>query len=355
MINTIFVATGKCIPEINKNKLEFLENKFYVQENGRYILDPKLIRERVQQLSEITGIEDRRYAREDQNSSDLGVIALKDTGCDVETLDEIIVATNFGDIDSKYHKVNNVPSIASRIKNKLGIKNPRTKAYDITYGCPGWLEGVIQAHQKIQGGYAKKIAVIGTEILSRVCDPHDMDSMIYADGSGAVILKAQEGRKKEGILSFSSRTDADFSEFLTMGPSNNPDYSDKERLFLKMQGKKLFAYAKRNVPEVIHEAIKEAGITLADLNMILIHQANERLDNEILEKMNLSSEQIKKLTPMTIKWLGNSSVATLPTLMDLVFKYRMMDYFIDSNELILLASVGAGMNRNAVIYKMPDY
>ncbi len=80
---------------------------------------------------------------------------------------------------------NTLPSLATRVKNHLQIKNPKCVAYDILFGCPGWVEGVIQAYAFIKSGIAKKCLVIGAETLSRVVDPHDRDSMIYSDGAGA--------------------------------------------------------------------------------------------------------------------------------------------------------------------------
>jgi len=350
--NSVIVATGSVIPDVIVPNSDFLKNEFYVLGNGKYTRDPKQIKERIEKLAEITGIKERRYARKDQSASDIGAEALKNTGYDLNSLDYIICATNFGDVDEN-GRVNFVPSISARIKNKAGITNPKTIAYDIAFGCPGWLEGVIQAHQYIQGGFANKIAVIGTETLSKVSDPHDIDSMIYSDGAGVVILERKESQGLEGVISFSHRSDSENSYFLQMGPSYNPNYLDGNRLFLKMLGPKLFEYAKRKVPEVLKESLDLAIKDLDDLKMILIHQANERLDNAILERAGLPEEKIKKLVPMTISWLGNSSVATLPTLLDLVMKNKMNGYKLNLGDLVAFASVGAGMNRNSLIYRMP--
>ena len=100
-----------------------------------------------------------------------------------------------------------MPSLAARIKYKLGIKNPETIAYDLPFGCPGWLQAVIQADYYIKSGDAQKVLVIGTETLSRISDPHDIDSMIYSDGAGAVIVEGSHSDEPVGILTHKTRSD----------------------------------------------------------------------------------------------------------------------------------------------------
>ena len=100
-----------------------------------------------------------------------------------------------GDISSDSKQSDTVPSIASRIKQKLKIKNPSCVAYDILFGCPGWIEGMVQANAFINAGIAKKCLVIGTETLSRIVDKNDRDSMIFSDGAAAVILEDQKSTR----------------------------------------------------------------------------------------------------------------------------------------------------------------
>src|SRR5690606_9686024 len=113
-----------------------------------------------------------------------------------------------------------VPSLATRVKNKLRIRNPKCVAYDILFGCPGWIEGVLQANAFIKSGMAKRCLVIGAETLSRVIDPHDRDSMIYSDGAGATII--EECPDGQGLLAHESATFAyDEAGFLFFGNSYN--------------------------------------------------------------------------------------------------------------------------------------
>src|SRR5690606_3990268 len=193
------------------------------------------------------GIEERRYVTDDQVASDIGYLAaldaLNSSQTDGETIDYIIVAHNFGDVPAKNRRSDLVPALASRVKMKLGIKNPDTVCYDLPFGCAGWLQGVIQGDFYIKSGMAKKVMVIGAETLSRICDPHDRDSMIYADGAGAVILEARQSDTAVGILAHHAQTNAVEHTFvLKMEPSYNPD--DKGHvLFLKRRGRVLYEHA----------------------------------------------------------------------------------------------------------------
>ena len=188
---SIITGSGRYIPtQVIKNK-KFLKNEFY-NSNGEKI--PKTNEEIVAKLQKITEIEERRYVTDSQKASDIAFLAaekaLESNGTNKEELDYIIVAQNFGDIRHNNIKSTYCPSIAAKVKHKLEIVNPYCVAYDITFGCPGWIQALIQADYYIRSGEAKKILVIGTETLSRISDPHDIDSMIYSDGAGAVIVEA---------------------------------------------------------------------------------------------------------------------------------------------------------------------
>src|SRR5699024_11835832 len=130
-------------------------------------------------------------------AAESGHKALQMASFDPEEMDYIIVTHNFGDIRVDNLKTDIVPSLASRVKRQLQIKNPSCIAYDLPFGCPGWLQGLIQGNYYIRSGDAKSVLVIGSETLSRVCDPHDRDSMIYADGAGAVLLERSEEHTSE--------------------------------------------------------------------------------------------------------------------------------------------------------------
>lgn len=280
--------------------------------------------------------------------------ALTSAGVDPETLDYLIVAHNFGDVAQGSNRVDLVPSLASRIKARLAIKTPNCVAYDLAFGCPGWLEGLIQANYYIRSGDARRCLVIGTETLSRVIDPADRDSLLFSDGSGAVILEAQSNGSI-GLLAHHTQTHAhQHVDFLKMGKSYGPVGADSADLFLKMNGRKVYEFALQHVPLVIKQALDKAGMTLGDVKQVLMHQANEKMNIAILERLFQlygQAEPRLSLMPMTISWLGNSSVATLPTLLDLLQRGQLVNHRLAAGDTIVLASVGAGMNINAVVYQ----
>jgi len=275
-------------------------------------------------------------------------------GIDRESLDYIIVGQNLGDVKTDNITPDMVPTIAARVKHKLRIKNPYTVAYDIPFGCPGWLQGMITADYYIKSGDAKKVMVIGAETLSRVSDPHDVDCMIYSDGAGATVMEPSENGG--GVLSHVTRSDTyDNAYLLTLGKSYGPRPNSSE-LFIKMQGHDIYKYAVRTVPQVVKQSLDKAGLTLSDVKKVLIHQANQKMDEAILErlfKLYKTDNIPENIMPMTISWLGNSSVATLPTMLDLLQKGKLQNHNrLQSGDIVVFASVGAGMNINSMVYKM---
>lgn len=354
---TIITGSGSYIPPKRVSNETFLENKFFSSE-GEKIESPT--NDIISKFEEITGIHERRYAEDNMVASDLAYLAgeeaLVSSNTDGESLDYIIVAHNFGDVRINQKGSDFVPSLAARVKKKLGIKNPKTVAYDLIFGCPGWLQGVIHADYFLKSGDAKKALVIGAETLSRISDPHDRDSMIYSDGAGAVLLESVVSRKPVGILSHSTRSDTlEFAEMLRMDKSFNPNYSGAE-LFLKMNGRKLYEYALITVPQVVKDSIEKAKLILNDISKVLIHQANEKMDEAILQRVfKLFGEKIipQHIMPMIISQYGNNSVATLPTLLDLILKGKLQYHRFIKNDYLAFASVGAGMNINSFIYRVP--
>jgi 3-oxoacyl-[acyl-carrier-protein] synthase-3 len=139
-----------------------------------------------------------------------------------------------------------------------------------------------------------------------------------------------------------------------MGPSNNPAFEGSD-LFLKMQGHKLYEYALRHVPRVVKECVTRAGLSSRDISKVLLHQANAKMDEAILTRLYgmFGEEPPQLIMPMTISWLGNSSVATLPTLLDLLMKGKLASHHVQPGQTIVLAAVGAGMNINAAAYHIP--
>lgn len=356
-IYSIFTGSGSYIPSRKIKNEDFLGNTFYESDGSKI---NKLNQEIIDKFEEITTISERHYIADHKVTSDIAHLAaeaaIQDADIDKEALDYIIVAHNFGDVKHDNNRSDIVPSLAARVKHKLGIQNPATVAYDITFGCPGWLQAVIQADYFIKSGDASKILVIGAEALSRISDPHDRDSMLYADGAGAVVMEARTSDTPVGILAHKTRSDTFlYSKMLHMDKSFNPDYKQKDELFLKMNGRKLYQYALETVPQAIMDALVKSKISLGEIKKVLIHQANGKMDDAILRRLyNLYeiADLPENIMPMTVSFLGNTSVATLPTLYDLILKNKLEPHKISEGDTLIFASVGAGMNINAMVYKV---
>ena len=353
MTSAVITGTGSYIPSIKKENNQFLESSFLNADGTSFKNTNNVI---IEKFKSITGIEERRYTTDNYTASDLGYFAAKkaieDANLNAEELDYIIFAHNFGDVKKDAIQSDILPSLASRVKHLLQIENPNCVAYDILFGCPGWVEGVIQAQAFIKAGIAKKCLVIGGETLSRVVDAYDRDSMIYSDGAGACIVELKEG-SESGILSHASQTfTKEEAYFLFFGNSFNKNL-DKDVRYIKMHGRKIYEFALNNVPKAMKIALDKSGIEIDAVKKIFIHQANEKMDDAIIKRFyRLYKKPIPEgVMPMSIHKLGNSSVATVPTLLDLVLKGNIENQEVQKGDVIILASVGAGMNINAVVYR----
>lgn len=354
MPNTIIIGSGSYVPEKIIDGKYFLDTIFYDEKGEK--MTGKSNEEIIRKFVEITEIEERRYIDDKYTNSDIGYFASKeaieDANIDPETLDYIIYASNFGDVKNGYSDF--MPSMASRLKNKLGIKNRKCVTYDMIFGCPGWVEGMILANTLIQAKVAKNILVVGSETLSRVVDPNDRNKMIFADGAGAVVVTATD-KENLGIISHNTICDnGEELHYLQNTPSLNKDLVDHDRMYINMQGRKIYEYALKHVPDAVKQTIDDANLSIEDIDKILIHQANAKMDHAILKRlMRLygKKQYDENIAPMTIQKFGNSSVATIPTMFDLIRKGKMEGHQFKENSHIIFTSVGAGMNINAIVYK----
>jgi 3-oxoacyl-[acyl-carrier-protein] synthase-3 len=353
-LHSVITGTGSYIPSVVKKNEDFLNHEFLNSDGTPFEYANDVV---IDKFKSITGIEERRYARPDLNSSDLGFFAsekaIEDAGIDKEELDYIIVAHNFGDVKTGSIQSDMLPSLASRVKYRLGIQNPNCVAYDILFGCPGWVQGVIQAEAFIKAGIAKKCLIIGTETLSRVVDKYDRDSMIFADGAGACIVEAKENNAETGILSHATRTDVlEECYYLHFGTSFKQS-ADQSVGYIKMLGRKIYEYSLNNVPLAMKAALDKSGIPISEVKKVFIHQANEKMDEQIIKRFYrlYKTKAPIGVMPMNIHKLGNSSVATIPTLFDFVKHGKMEHQELNKGDIVIFASVGAGMNINAIVYK----
>ena len=351
-MNIKITGVGSYIPNVRVVNTDF-DKHVFLNDDGTAFSHPNEVV--IEKFKLITGIEERRYAENHMCSSDLAFIAaqraIENAKIDPETLDYIILAHNFGDVKYKTTQSDMLPSLATRVKNKLQIKNPKCVAFDILFGCPGWIEGVLQANAYIKSGMAKRCLVIGSETLSRVVDDHDRDSMIYSDGAGATVIEASDDNS--GLLTYESSTYAiEEANYLFFGKSFNKN-SDPDTRYIKMLGRKIYEFALNNVPTAMKSCLDQSGLKIEDVKKILIHQANEKMDEAIVNRFYklYDAKMPLDVMPMTITNLGNSSVATVPTLLDMLINGKIENQEIHKGDVMIFASVGAGMNINAFVYR----
>lgn len=356
MFTTTIIGTGSYIPEIVQSNSGFINHVFYSETNQPLVKDAT---ELIEKFKQITGIEERRYADAHLNTSDIAAIAaskaIENSGIDAETLDQVIVAHNFGNVCAQTGQSEMVPSLASRVKHILGIRSPQCTAHDILFGCPGWLQALIHADAFGKAGLSRRCLLIGAETLSRVTDEYDRDSMIFSDGAGACITEYKESKENgSGILSsLTASYTVNECAYIDMGRSYKPG-NEEGLKFMKMKGRKVYEFAITHVPAAMKACLEKAGASIKDLKKVFIHQANEKMDEAIIKRFYQQYDietAPDHIMPMSIQWLGNSSVATIPTLYDRVSRGKVQDQRLEAGDVILFVSLGAGMNINAVCYR----
>ena len=356
MFRSVITGTGCYIPPHIQSNRDFEKHRFFTEDRLPLESSPEVI---VEKFRQITGIDERRYTTGNLNASDIGSLAaqfaVNDSGVDPETIDQLIVAHNFGNVIKGTIQTDAVPSLATHIKHALQIRNPDCIAYDILFGCPGWVQGLIQADAFFKAGLAKKALIVGTETLSRVIDMYDRDSMIFSDGAGAVVAEYRDtGDDGPGVLGSVAKTySLEEIDYINMGMSYYPG-SDPAIRYIKMKGRKVYEFAMKYVPAGMKHCLEISGVTIEQLKKVFIHQANEKMDDGIIKRLYQLygiDKPPENIMPMSIHWLGNSSVATVPTLYDLVRKHEVDGHNLNTGDVILFASVGAGMNVNVVCYR----
>lgn len=271
-----------------------------------------------------TGIEERRIADADTDSSDMAyhaaVSAIENSGLMNEDIDMILVATVTGD--------RRFPSVATMIQERLGIVG--CPAMDISAACAGFMYGIVTAKHFIDAGTYKNILVVGVEKLSKITDWNDRNTaVLFGDGAGAaVISQVSEGR---GILSFELGADGRGGKHL---------YQDE---FLHMNGREVFKFAVRQMGESAVSVTEKAGLTTNDVDYLVPHQANIRIMEASRERLGLPVEKMSK----TVHKYGNTSAASIPiSLVDDLAEGRVKD-----DDIIVLVGFGGGLTWGALCIK----
>lgn len=269
----------------------------------------------------MTGIEERRIAGDDQNTSDMAreaaQKAIADAGIDPAEIGLILVSTVTGDQP--------FPSMSCVIQQDIGAVN--AAAMDISAACAGFMYGVITAKQFIDSDVYKYVLVVGVEKLSKITDWEDRNTaVLFGDGAGAAVIgKVSEGR---GILSFELGADGSGGKHL---------YQDE---YLVMNGREVFKFAVRQMGESAENVIEKAGLVKEDVDFLIPHQANIRIMEASRQRLDLPVEKMSK----TIHKYGNTSAASIPiSLVEDVEEGRIKD-----DDVIVMVGFGGGLTWGAI-------
>ena len=282
-----------------------------------------------------TGIRSRHLANETETTSVLGAraarAALDDAGLSPDAIDLVICATSTPD--------HTFPATATQIQAALGIH--RGAAFDLQAVCAGFVFGVSTADKFLVTGAARRALVIGAETFSRIVDWEDRTTcVLFGDGAGAVVLEASDDATERGVLGASLRSDGRHREKLYVdgGPGSTGTTGR-----LRMEGRDVFRFAVGQVTEVIVEACERAGVTVADLDWFVPHQANRRIIEASADKLGIPREKIV----LTVDRHGNTSAASIPLALDVARR----DGRIREGDLVLIEAIGGGFSWGAALIR----
>lgn len=280
-----------------------------------------------------TGILQRRKAGEDQATSDLALIAaqrcLDDAGATAADVDLIIVATMTPD--------HVTPSTACHLQRRLGCVAP---ALDINAACAGFMYALVTAGQFIHSGSSKCALVIGADVMSRTINPSDIKTYpLFGDGAGAVLLR-QTCDQSKGLLSYTLGAEGCGGQMLCVpgGGSRKPLTSaglDAGDQYLRMEGRSVFKWAVRVVADSTHDCLAHAGLTAADLECLILHQANIRIIDSAVSDLAVERERVF----VNLDRYGNTSAASIPLALDEALKSGRAH----RGKNLLLCGFGAGL------------
>lgn len=283
-----------------------------------------------------TGIGQRHYAADDEQTSDMAVMAskraLKQAGIRASDLDLIIVGTISADMP--------MPACATFVQAKLGAD--KAVAFDISAACAGSIYALSIADMFVQTGQARLALVIGAELLSRLTDWSDRNTcVLFGDAAGAMIIGVSDTEDdSRGILSVHLHTDGTQTGILNIpgGGSLHPasqETVDQNLHKIKMQGREVYKHAVRNLVEVSREALATHGVRPDQVDHVIAHQANLRILEAVLKRLNIPMER----AVLNIEEYGNTSSASLPMTLDQANR----DGLLKAGDIVLMMAIGAGM------------
>jgi 3-oxoacyl-[acyl-carrier-protein] synthase III len=294
-------------------------------------------------IAERTGIRRRHIAADNENTSDMAAAAarhaLESAGLNAADIDMIIVGTISGDSP--------MPACAVHVQQKLGADS--IPAFDVSAACAGFIYGLTIADQFIATGAARCVLVIGVELLSRLLDWQDRTTcVLFGDGAGAVVLGPAEGDGK-GLLATRIFTDGSLAHALTIpgGGTAEPLTDEglaKKRNKVHMMGQEIFRTAIKNLTSASTAVLKASGLTSADLDWVVAHQANLRIITQVADRLNFPMEKFI----INIQEYGNTSSASIPIALD----EAVRDGRIKTGQNVLMCALGAGISWGAALVRM---
>ncbi|MBH0113522.1 ketoacyl-ACP synthase III [Novosphingobium sp. YJ-S2-02] len=289
-------------------------------------------------IVERTGISNRYIAGPDETTSSLATdaarAAIEAAGIEASSIDLIVLATATPD--------QTFPASATIVQNNLGCRGGI--AFDVAAVCSGFLYAVGVADSMLRTGMASRALVIGAETFSRILDWEDRTTcVLFGDGAGAVVLEAreEEGDSPRGILATKLHADGAHNQLLFVdgGPSTTGTVGK-----LRMKGREVFRHAVVNLAEVLEEVLASEGLTTADIDWLVPHQANARILDGTAKKLNLSPDKVIK----TVGEHANTSAASVPLALDRAVR----DGRITQGDLVVLEAMGGGFTWGAALLRV---
>jgi 3-oxoacyl-[acyl-carrier-protein] synthase-3 len=301
----------------------------------------KLVETSDEWITSRTGIRERRQAAPHETTSTLSVqaarLALERAGIKATDLDLIVCSTISPDMP--------LPSTAALIQRELGARG--CCAFDLAAACSGFLFGMTVAEQFIRTGAAQHVLVIGAELLSRYIDYKDRATcVIFGDGVAAAVFGPVE--PPSGILAHELHTEGQYADhlFIPAGGTAMPascQTVEQGAHFIKMRGNELFKVAVRSLEDVSRQVMKKAGVTTDDVDLFIPHQANQRINEAVRERLGISPEKVYS----NISRIGNTSSASIPICLDECAQSGRLK----KGDLVLMSAFGAGITWGAVLMR----
>ncbi|NMP31413.1 ketoacyl-ACP synthase III [Thalassotalea sp. M1531] len=295
----------------------------------------KLVDTTDQWITDRTGIKERRISSEKENvgymSAKAAEKAIEMAGVDKADIDMIIVGTTSSHAD--------LPSAACFVQKHLDM--PFIPAFDIAAACSGFIYGLSVADQYIKSGMAKRILLIGADVLSHLCEPTDRSTIIlFGDGAGAVVLEASE---QVGILSTHIHADGNYGALLGADSPKRGEPLTEEKAYIYMKGNEVFKFAVSKLSQIVEETLTANSMEKSDIDWLVPHQANLRIIKATAKKLNMSMDQVV----VTLDKHGNTSAATIPTALDEAIR----DGRIQRGQTLLLEAFGSGFTWGSALLK----